>query len=197
MTESVPALKARLALARAALAEPIEEQVSAGAPPGTPLPAASTAEDRPGPGESRDAAPAVAAAATAEAPGADDSPAVSVARSFAVAMVEAPIERDVVNLRAAKLMLADEGYRVGLSDDRTPVLEKGGIETPISADSLEAILGPDLMKARGKAGSGLDEGSRRAGILPDEFDEALKSQSAFQRMGQRRFLEEYARRRGK
>jgi hypothetical protein len=73
----------------------------------------------------------------------------------------------------------------------------GGAEVPTTYESLAAALGESQMKSRGKAGSGIDEKSRGAGILVDSFDAALQDHAAFQRMGTRQFLEEWARRRGK
>jgi hypothetical protein len=166
------------------------------APAATPA-SSSKAGDRLEPGESGvTSSPGAAAAALTPAPGTDDSPAdplqAWLTESVAVHVVEG-------GGRAVELLLDEMGVERGVDEDSGAAMLKlrDGTEHKLDFEGLLAARVPEtLLASRGKSGSGIVEGSRVPGVLVDEFDEALRSQEAFQRMGQRRFIAEYARRWG-
>jgi hypothetical protein len=125
-------------------------------------------------------------------PIAEDSPEISIARSIALAQVNAPIAREVVDLDIAKTVLKARGWTTGLSDSGQPVMSKdGSAEVPIDRASLTEALGEVLMKATGRPGSGLVESGRAPGNPVNLLDEGLSSQQAFDK-NRRAILERVA-----
>lgn len=171
-----------------------DKLASAGATSEPPIPPSSgkTGDLGPGEGAGAKSAPA-AAAAVAATPGADDAPEVALARSILLAKARAPIVNECIDADIALMVLEARGYTVGLSDDGVPSLEKDGIETPLSHESLSAVLGGSQMRSLGKPGTGMIDGGKV--WTPPSLEDGLASQATWD-ANHREMLKEFFRRKG-
>jgi hypothetical protein len=164
-----------------------------------PVPAAATPHEPEVPSQDG-AAPAAASEAVPPAPAEGGAPGVDelvkAGREALRQRADLDLGAVAVDARATRLLLADAGHSIGVSDDGALVIGlKDGREVPLSYEGLrEAGISDAMLRPRGKAGSGLQE---RGGVHApvDHLQRGLEDQSYFE-MNRGAVLRELARRKG-